>query len=494
MSSPEAPEPASQADSNVQDLFDDDEDDGVAQNSRRRTQVNGAIDQDQDEDMDDDLFGDVEDAPAKERDLDDEVLDSGDDLDRNDRQGADVEMDDAEDHAFTILEHEMYRQSLPRPSDGELYLLKIPSYAPIEPTAFDEDTFEPPLTEDEIHSDPNSARSAFQKAASTVRWRKSPVNPDERLSNARILRWSDGSLTVQYATQPKKQYTVSANSLAPPSTDPIKPTPNALKPGKKAGYHVSADSFTYLMTPAGGYLHTLGKCTVGLRIDASDETADAAKLKLQQAIVAARRGSNGDTGEVTTITVTEDPEAARRKAEQLDKEKTRAERKRQAMQQRQDERQSGLGGRRGGLTAGGLEDDDELGKGYVGGATARAAKRAKPKKSNRRGEILSDDEDDELGGGRYQNDEYEEDDFVAGSDEEEEVAVESDEDVDEGINLGGRSGRQASPAKRKQQASPEEEDAEGDPDEEVGTAGEASPQSRVKRRRVIDDDDDQEDE
>jgi len=46
----------------------------------------------------------------------------------------------------------------------------------------------------------------FVVALINIRWRKSPSAPKQLQSNARILRWSDSSLTLQLASNPTTQY------------------------------------------------------------------------------------------------------------------------------------------------------------------------------------------------------------------------------------------------------------------------------------------------
>src|ERR1700761_8948665 len=88
---------------------------------------------------------------------------------------------------------------------SQTYLLKVPQFLSIDPNAFSLPRFQPPSTDHHSSGPPSSGFSAFKTAQTTVRWRHSPSNPSELQSNARILRWSDGSLTLQFASDPTVQ-------------------------------------------------------------------------------------------------------------------------------------------------------------------------------------------------------------------------------------------------------------------------------------------------
>jgi len=412
--------------------------------------------------------------------------------------------DDQQQEELTFMDAALARHPVPNPSDGELYLLKVPRFLSIEPVQFSPDTFKPPTTDHHSKGEPSNTFSAYNTAITMIRWRKSPSNPDQMQSNARILRWSDGSLTLQLASNPTTQYEMPGNALAPPQYNPSKPTPTSIA-DKKNGpkivrdtrYNPDLDSFTYLCAPYQGaqVLRITNKFTTGLKVQPSMDATDEALERLQQSLAAAAKSTNSminTEGNIGVIQITEDPELQKKKAELAEKEKIRAQKRREAQEVRERDRAGRVLGKRGaggagGLTVGGLEDDDELGAGVGGGRRAGlGSKRAKPRRQ-RRGEILTDEEEDYGRRGTNREDEYdEEDDFVAPSDEEEEVA-DDDDDLDEGIDLGSskkkESPRKARPSSPKRSR---DEDADGDEAEPDG-----SPMARGKRRRVIDEDEDE---
>lgn len=351
---------------------------------------------------------------------------------------------------------------------------------------FDVPSFRIPEKEHHSRKEPPPTFSAFDTATSTIRWRHSPNDASQLQSNARILRWSDGSLTLQLGSDPTQQYSVDGNPLAPTQKNPLKPTPTSKKPSTQ-------ETYTYLTVPHEnvGLLRVTHKVTAGLTVFPSQKTTDAALERLQSSLAAAVRGKGGNasTG-IEMIGISEDPELGRKRAELAEREKMRAQKRREAAETRERERssralgRSGLSSSRygygGGLNAGMLEDDD------LGGAT-RPVARAKPKSRRPRNDEYSSDEDLGRRRGNFANDDYEVDDFVAGSDEEvEEVDDDDDddEDIDDGVDLSRDQGKRSRAA-----AAEDDEDAEGEADDDDEVR--ASAPKAKRRRAVVDDDDDE---
>lgn len=383
-----------------------------------------------------------------------------------------------------------------------MYLLKVPNFMSIEPNAWDHTTFQPPTTDHHSKVQPTATFSAYNTALSTIRWRQSPSDPSRLQSNARVNRWSDGSLTLQLASDPTIQYEMDGNALAPPQRHPVKPTPTSIESGAHGGSHgaqseekydPSKDAFTYLIRPHVDTesLVVTHKITTGLVIKQSESVEDDAIERLQASLAAASNASkvNG-AGGLNLIQIDEDPELAKAKALAADRDKERANKRRQAAIDREAQRSNGVLGRKGlsssrhsGLNVGMLEDD-EMGEGQDGRAhTSPNKSRSKPRR--RRNSEYSEDED--YGRKRFtREDEYDaEDDFLAPSDEEE--VVEDDDDPDDGIAEESDSRRERTPKRDRPAREDDEEDAPDEDDEEVEVQ-----QARAKRRRVVDEDDEDE--
>ncbi|KAK5121041.1 hypothetical protein LTR85_005825 [Meristemomyces frigidus] len=493
-----------------------DDDDDVRDTAKRRGPAGPASigeEDGEDDPVGQDLFGDDEDEDAAEqekprRQLDDEELDSGDDVDRTDRVGEEpaTQEQEYETQEKVMMDLEMARQPLPEPSDGEMYLLKVPDFMAIEPQAYTHTNFTPPTTDHHSNKAPSAAFSTYNTALTTVRWRHSPSNPSQLQSNARVLRWSDGSLTLQLASQPTVQYEIDGNALAPPQRNPVKPTPVSIQttsskggrqgdgtiPGEK--YDQNKDAFTYMVVPseATSTLRVTNKITAGLSVKQSESVTDDAIERLQAALATAANATkvNGASGTELRL-IDEDPEKQRVEAEKAMKEIAAKRRKADAAVQRDQERsgralgRSGLSSSRfgGGLNASMLEDDEGM-----GGARPRKAAGTPKKRRQRQNSIYSEDED--FGRKRFatKEDEYdEEDDFLAPSDEEE-AAEDDDEDEDDGIVEEPRKER----TPKRDRPPPAAETGVGDEADAEGEEDEDAPAARTKRRRIVDEDEDEE--
>lgn len=297
-------------------------------------------------------------------------------------------------------------------------------------------------------------------------------------SNARILRWSDGSLTLQLASNPREQFELTAKPLAQPQSNPVKPTPTSINRGRTHSltlYNSRLDSHTYLAAPHefAEIIRLTNHVTASLAVQSSSDQDDEALARLQQSLAAAQKGNKSTSdGGLAVISINEDPELAKKRAELAEKEKSRMQRRLQVQQDRETTRnnsilkRSGLrtGGMGAGLTVGGLEDDD--------GMAAMKGRVSKPKnrKQRRRNSEYSDDEEDFRGLGRTKEDEYDEEDgFLVGSDEEPEVGEDSEEEP-EMVDEGDEDGEEEKPKKRGS------EEAAG---------------GRSKRRRVIEDEEEE---
>ena len=463
-----------------------------------------------------------------QRKLDDEELDSGDDSDRHDRAGLqdDEEAEEEQQRTINVMQVDMSRVPVPKPCDGEVccslialqqhfysishilqtYTMHFPKFLEAEPETYEPENWVAPKTEH--HAVP--AGPGFNPLAvsnSTLRWRHSHIKSNALESNSRVIRWSDGSLTLQLASDPTHQYKVGTNLLTNPQLNPSKPTPaSVINPKiKSLEYKPASESHCYLTVPYATHdiCRTALHITAELNIIPTFEQDDDALTRLQESMAAANAKNNkvNPDGTVTILDVTEDPELAKKKAEVAEREKVRAQRRRQLQEERERDRanrvlsKSGLrtggGGGGGGLTIGGLEDDD--------GMASSRPKTKKPKRaSNRRGDIYSSDEDDDRGG-RYngKQDEYEQDDFLVGSDEELEYRDDDENDVMDEVDAEGEDDDEvpAAPAatsapsrERERKASPKRASPEEEEDEAAAAGGGGV---RSKRRRVIDDEDEE---
>ena len=382
-----------------------------------------------------------------------------------------------EDQTYNFMDADIARHAVPEPSDGELYLLKMPQFLAIEPTAFLPKTFQPPTTDHHSKAPPSQHFSAFNTAVTTIRWRRSPSDNSQLQSNARILRWADGSFTLQHANDPLNQYEINANMLAPPQINPKIPTPTMEQ--RKHKNRANKESYTYLVAPyeEANVMRITNKFTTGLSVVPTASTKDAALEKLQSDLAqAAARGRDSSDQAISFIDVNEDPELRRQREETQYKLKLKQQRAQEKNVQREQERSSRAMNRGARTGYGGGLDIDML----EGDASGRRGGPKKPRAKSSRHQDWSDEDEGFRGRANKEDDYDEDDDFIAASDEEPEI-VEDDDDEDEIIE---------EPRKGKSRDSPKRNRREDDDDEDEDDDAEVV--VRAKKRRVVQDESDEE--
>ncbi len=363
----------------------------------------------------------------------------------------------------------------------------MPAFLGLDRKNFNPNTYEPPKqTHDEDLSD--TKFSAFNTAASTVYWRHDPQDAAKLQSNARIIRWSDGSLTLQLASNPKDQYRISTTALRQTFGKKNK-SQNDYDPNRDAHYYLGAPH------TAAALLQVVAPVSAAMKILPTGQQNDDSVQRLQASLAAA----SATTDVFSNVKkIKEDPEMAKKAAELAEKEIQRDKRKRLANEDKQLSRRDKVLGRAGvsrgtGLSIADLEDEDGM------PTTTRPKKGATRPKRNRSGDIYSDDEDEGYPRGRTKEDEYDlEDGFMAASDEEPEIYEDEDApgeqddddpDVDD-LEIEGRQtlveGKTRGEAERGRDVTPKRA-----AEEEVPPVA-GSPHAGRKKRRVIDDDDDDE--
>ena len=84
--------------------------------------------------------------------------------------------------------------TLPRPAaDAKLFLVRVPNILQLQPRPFDPDTFE----EEDLGDGEEVSKV---RAENVIRWRESR-DSGERQSNARVVTWSDGSMTLHVGSE-----------------------------------------------------------------------------------------------------------------------------------------------------------------------------------------------------------------------------------------------------------------------------------------------------
>ncbi|KAL7803549.1 Leo1-like domain-containing protein [Trichoderma aethiopicum] len=393
----------------------------------------------------DDLFGDEGDegdASPQARILDDDDLASDPEgygeAEQRDYEGSQARHETKD---RVVMAVQAYRHRIPKPTDDALRVMRVPKFVKFLPEPYDPETWQP------SQFDLENARAEHPKHV--VRVRRDP-STNELKSNTNIYRWSDGSVTIAVGGE---HYEIQKKALAPAKGQPY----DELKDGH---YYAAAAELS------SNLLMTVGHLTEQYTIRPNKAVGDDALSILAERMAMASKSSTGGDMIIKTVV---DPELQKKQAELAEKERMKAQRKRDSAAAKMD----GGVGRTGrtGLSIGGLEGPRSARKRGAPGAARQ--KRRRPEY----------DSDDDLPQGVTRHEEYDLDDgFLVGSDEEEMESDAEEEEEEEDI-LDDED--EAPRPKRQRTKEPEDdEDAEGD---------EVEPESHGRsgrRRNVIDDDDD----
>lgn len=345
---------------------------------------------------------------------------------------------------LTVLRHYL--------TSFKMQIAKVPNFLRFIPELYHEDT---PISDWAIE---NSLR---QIPVNLVRYRHNPKTGDLE-SNANFYRWNDGSMTMQVG---EEHYEIQVKPQIPP--------PNkAYMSDRDANRYIAAaqEGMQQLLTVA----HVTEEWSV--RPDRQRVEEDTERLREQMGLA-----SGGAREGELIITTTQDPELQKRQAELAEKERIRAQRKRENAQLRVE---AGPGGfRKGNSSSMGL-GDLESGRRAASGRKRGAGGAAKRSRA-RNDDYDSDDE------GQYGQDAYDKHDgFIASSGDE--VSEGDDDDILDDGDVEFERERPHAKRPRTEESSNDEADADadGEPDDDAPTT--AGDHSRRRVRRVVSDDDDDE--
>ncbi|KAF8316808.1 hypothetical protein DL93DRAFT_2226627 [Clavulina sp. PMI_390] len=188
------------------DMFGSDDDAGAPEPTPQKSIV--------DQDMED-LFGDEDDDDEKENasrassSTPSALPDSGlSAAERKARQALEYEEEDREAPPVIAREADAVVPNipLPRSSDGNIWIARMPNFVKIDSQPFSPETYRGPeadVTEDQLDTIREQSLSIKLEVDNTVRWRwaKGPDGKLYRQSNSRIIRWSDGTMSLQLGNE-----------------------------------------------------------------------------------------------------------------------------------------------------------------------------------------------------------------------------------------------------------------------------------------------------
>ncbi|KAJ1811886.1 Paf1 complex component [Coemansia sp. RSA 2598] len=229
------PEPAKYSD-NQDDLFGSDNEQGeelAVRNAQGATPGGDALDNLFKSDDEEDI-GYQRRRLARRRDRSDEDGDNTDDAAQSDRESTEgdrMDQDEDEDDGDGISKVQVRVMSarvpvlpIPRSHDGKYILARTPNLLQLDPTPFAADSYEDIIEQEHMVARKHGIKSAVTAElasavegiiANTVRWRNvaGPEGEVKRESNARLVRWSDGSTTIVVGGKTPESYSITEESL-----------------------------------------------------------------------------------------------------------------------------------------------------------------------------------------------------------------------------------------------------------------------------------------
>ena len=207
----------------------------------------------------------------------------------------------------------------PRPAkDAKLFLVRLPNILKFQPRPFDPDTF----NEEEDNNEGEGEEGGSRKAANVIRWRETATGGRE--SNTRLVKWSDGTMTLHVGGEALK-----AQQIALPA----------------------GSTHLYAM-PKGGHLECHGIITHKLALAPTDRKS-ATHQALSREIAKSHTKAKS---RMQVISTTENPEEQKKKMEQTFDDKKRLEARQANRRMRANSDMDGPS-----LTADFLDDDDDNG-------------------------------------------------------------------------------------------------------------------------------------
>ncbi|KIJ41243.1 hypothetical protein M422DRAFT_229707 [Sphaerobolus stellatus SS14] len=150
-----------------------------------------------------DLFGDEEDVDGDGSPAPDDGLTSPERLKRKRLEYEEEDQEDGqEDIPLREADVQVPNVPIPKSADGDYWVMRLPNFVKLDSKPFHPDTYvEPEQEDDDTSTEASKERSLSIKleVENTIRWRwvKDEDGNDRKQSNSRIIRWSDGTLSLQ---------------------------------------------------------------------------------------------------------------------------------------------------------------------------------------------------------------------------------------------------------------------------------------------------------
>ncbi|KAH8116388.1 Leo1-like protein-domain-containing protein [Phellopilus nigrolimitatus] len=117
------------------------------------------------------------------------------------RKELEYEEDDGQDENVVELKHAVLsipNIPMPKSSDGNNWVIKMPNFVKLDPKPYHPETYVGPDQASDNFEEKEKSMSVKLEVENTIRWRwaKDEFGQDKRQSNSRVIRWSDGSLSL----------------------------------------------------------------------------------------------------------------------------------------------------------------------------------------------------------------------------------------------------------------------------------------------------------
>ncbi|CAG0881664.1 unnamed protein product [Darwinula stevensoni] len=148
-------------------------------------------DKEKDGEMEEALFGDAKDISSEEEKEEDA---------KGEAQGEEAEQEEEEETTEARINVEIPKISTDL--GRELFFVRLPNFLSVEPRTYDHETYEDEIDDEETLDEEGRARLKL-KVENTIRWRLEFDKEGNAIkeSNARLVRWSDGSLSLHLGSE-----------------------------------------------------------------------------------------------------------------------------------------------------------------------------------------------------------------------------------------------------------------------------------------------------
>ncbi|EGN96576.1 hypothetical protein SERLA73DRAFT_111176 [Serpula lacrymans var. lacrymans S7.3] len=144
---------------------------------------------------------------------------------------------------------------VPRTSDGDHWVIRMPNFVKVDSKPFHPDTYIGPEHEDEEAHHAETIREKSMtiklKVENTVRWKwdKDEFEQDKKQSNSRVIRWSDGTLSLRLGKElfDINQTVDTSAGVARTSLGGSQASQSSLAPSQQSASGSKSQGLTYLV-------------------------------------------------------------------------------------------------------------------------------------------------------------------------------------------------------------------------------------------------------